>query len=180
MANCNKCKSNRCGCGDSALSIPATFSNCPTVCPPNSEKCTELFDMACICYNGPDIVEYDIKKGSRLDEVIQKLILAISSPGCATFQDPTTCESPINLTVSNLTSNSFEISWDTVTSATGYSVEYKEVSSLIWLVTPVINAPLTGGTIVGLLADTIYDIRINAICPLGTCYSLNIRIKTLV
>jgi len=179
MANCNKCKSDRCGCGDSALNIPANFSNDPTVCPPNAETCTEVFDMACICYNGPDIVEYDIKQGARLDEVMQKLILAISDPACATFQDSTTCQSPINLTIANLTSSSFDISWDTVQSATGYSVEYKEATSITWLVTPVISAPLVGGTIVGLLADTIYDVRVNAICSLGTCYSLNIRVKTL-
>ena len=82
MANCNKCKSNRCGCGDSALGIPATFSNCPTVCPPDSEKCTEVFLAQCICWQGPDICELDIKTGDRLDEVLRKLILTISQVSC--------------------------------------------------------------------------------------------------
>lgn len=179
MANCNKCKQDRCGCSDSALNMPATFSNNPTACPPNSEPCVEVFDMACICYQGDDIVELDIQRGQRLDIVLQKLVLAITDPGCAIFSDPTTCQSAINLTVTNLTTSSFDIAWDTVASATGYSLEYKESTATTWLVTPAISAPLTNGTIVGLTPDTIYDIRINTICTLGTCYSLTIRIKTL-
>lgn len=82
MANCNKCKSNRCGCGDSALSVPATFSNCPTVCPPDSEKCTELFLAECICWPGPDICELDVKTGDRLDEIFRKVILTVSQISC--------------------------------------------------------------------------------------------------
>ena len=82
MANCNKCKSNRCGCGDSALSIPATFSNCPTVCSPDSEKCTELFLAECICWPGPDICELDVKTGDRLDEIFRKVILTVSQISC--------------------------------------------------------------------------------------------------
>jgi hypothetical protein len=82
MANCNKCKSNRCGCGDSALSVPATFSNCPTVCPPDSEKCTELVLAECVCWPGPDICELDVKTGDRLDEIFRKLILTVSQISC--------------------------------------------------------------------------------------------------
>jgi hypothetical protein len=82
MANCNKCKSNRCGCGDSALSMPATFSNCPTVCPPDSEKCTELFLAECVCWPGPDICELDVKTGDRLDEIFRKIILTVSQISC--------------------------------------------------------------------------------------------------
>ena len=179
MANCNKCKQNRCGCSDSPLSIPATFSNDPTVCPPNSEQCSEVFDMACICYQGDDIVELDIKQGERLDIVLQKLVLAYTSPGCATFGDNTTCQSPINLLISNLVQTSFNISWDSVPAAISYSVEYKAATDTAWLINPIVTAPVTTDLIIGLIADTIYDVRVNAICALGTCYSLNIRIKTL-
>jgi len=175
---CTKCNtSNKCGCKDVPFNMPLTYSNNPTVCPVDSEKCTEVFDMGCICYQGPDIVELNILQGSRLDEVLQKLILAITDPGCATFSNPTACQSAINILIENITTTSFQISWDAVTSATGYSVEYKASTSLTWLVRPTV-VTLTD-TLVGLTPDTIYDIRINTICALGTCYSLNLRIKTL-
>ena len=179
MANCNKCKQDRCGCADSPLSIPANFSNDPTVCPPDSEPCAEVFDMACICYQGDDIVELDIKRGDRLDIILQKLILAHTDAGCATFGDDTTCQSPINLLISNLVQTSFGISWDLVPSAVSYSVEYKEATDVAWLINPPVTHPVNTDMIIGLTADTIYDVRVNAICALGTCYSLNIRIKTL-
>jgi len=146
---CNKCKTSTCGCGDSAFSIPANFSNDPTACPPNSEQCSEVFDMACICYNGMDIVELDIKQGDRLDAVLAKLVLAITASGCDTFGDDTSCQSPINVTVANLTDSTFDISWDAVPAAVTYQVE------------------------------TVYDIRVHAICATGGCYSLNFRIQTL-
>ena len=158
--------------------MPNTYSNDPTVCPPDSEPCSEVFDMACICYQGDDIVELDIKKGTRLDEILQKLVLGITNPGCTDFFDPLVCQSPLNLTVSNLTTSSLEISWDTVASAVSYSVEFKEAISLVWLIQPIITAPVVSNTIVGLTPNTVYDIRVNAICAAGNCYSLNIRIKT--
>ena len=80
--SCNKCNNNRCGCKDGALSMPANFSNDPTICPPDSEACTEVFDMSCICWQGPDICELDIKSGDRLDEVIQKLTLTLAQVSC--------------------------------------------------------------------------------------------------
>jgi hypothetical protein len=176
---CNKCKSNRCGCGDTPINMPNSYSNDPTVCPPNSEKCSEVFDMACICYGGDDIVELDIKKGTRMDEVLQKLVLAINNPGCSDFFDPLVCQSPLNLTVSNITTNTFGISWDAVLSAVSYTVEYKNANTTSWLLNPSVVAPTVNDTIIGLTPETVYDIRVNAICATGGCYSLNIRIQTL-
>lgn len=168
----------RCGCADAPINMPNTFSNDPTVCPPDSEKCSEVFDMACICYQGDDIVELDIKKGDRLDEILQKLILSVTDPACATFDDDTTCQSPINLTIANLTDSTFDISWDAVPAAVSYTVEYKLTTSLTWLLQPSVTAPVVSDTVVGLTPDTEYDIRVNAVCAVGNCYSLNIRIKT--
>lgn len=158
--------------------MPNTYSNDPSICPPNSEECSEVFDMACICYQGDDIVELDIKQGTRLDEVLQKLVLAITNPGCANFFDPLACQSPLNLTIANLTTTSFDISWDTVASAMSYTVEFKDANSAVWLIQPTVIAPVVNDTVVGLTPDTVYDIRVNAICAAGSCYSLNIRIKT--
>jgi hypothetical protein len=158
--------------------MPNTYSNDPTVCPPNSEQCSEVFDMACICYGGDDIVELDIKKGSRMDEVLQKLVLAINNPGCSDFFDTTVCQSPLNLMISNLTTSTFVISWDAVAAAVSYSVEYKDANTTAWLIQPAVTAPVVSDTIIGLTPDTVYDVRVNAICASGNCYSLNIRIKT--
>lgn len=168
----------KCGCTDTALDISPNFSNCPTECPPGSEECSEMFAMKCIAYTGDDIVEFGISNGDRLDEVIQKLILGISNPGCVDYSDPLACTSALNLLVSNITNVSFEIEWDVTLNATGYSVEYKDATSLTWLILPTVVAPTNSQTIVNLQPDTIYDIRVNAICPAGTCYSLNLRIKT--
>lgn len=177
--SCTKCNTDRCGCGDVPINMPPSFSNDPSICPVDAEPCSEVFLMECICYNGPDIVELDIKQGTRLDEVLQKLILAVTNVGCTDFIDPTTCESPINLTIANLTDSSFDISWDAVTSAISYTVEFKDAISPTWLLQPSITAPVVSDTIVGLTPETVYDIRVNAICAAGSCYSLNIRIKTL-
>lgn len=82
MATCNKCKQDRCGCADSALSVPTVFSNDPQVCPPNSETCSEVFDMACIRWMGPDVCELGISTGDKLSEVIQKIVLGIAEISC--------------------------------------------------------------------------------------------------
>jgi hypothetical protein len=135
--------------------------------------------MECICYNGPDIVELDIKQGTRLDEVLQKLVLAVTNPGCTDFIDPATCQSPLNLMIANLTDTSFDISWDAVPAAVSYTVEFKDANSPTWLLQPSVVAPVVSDTVVGLVPETVYDIRVNAICAAGSCYSLNIRIQTM-
>jgi hypothetical protein len=84
--SCHKCKKTKCGCADQPLFVPPTFSNDPTVCPEDSEKCTELFLAECVCWPGPDICELDIKTGDRIDEIMRKLILTMSQVSCAAFE----------------------------------------------------------------------------------------------
>jgi hypothetical protein len=177
--SCNKCKNKKCGCNDQSLTVNPNFSNDPTVCPPDSEPCSEVFDMACICYQGPDIVELDIQQGDRLDEILQKLVLATTNPGCANFEDALACQSAINLMIANLTDTSFDISWDAVPAAVSYVVEFKDATTTTWFVNPAVAAPIVTDTIPGLTPDTIYDVRVNTVCASGNCYSLNIRIRTL-
>lgn len=174
---CTTCK-NKCVCGDSALSIPATFSNDPTVCPPNSETCSEVFDMDCICYTGLDIVEFDIKRGDRLSDVMHKLILGIQNPACAVFSG--TAHSPLDVTITNLTDTSLNVTWGAVTDAVTYVVEHKLTTSLTWLLSPAVTAPIVTDTLVGLDPDSIYDIRIRAVFAASSCYSLNFRFQTLI
>lgn len=86
---CNECNqpAERCGCTDHPVNIPTTFSGDPSVCPqtdPCEETCSELFDMKCVYYDGPDICELDVKNGDRLEDVLQKILLSISTISCIT------------------------------------------------------------------------------------------------
>lgn len=166
--SCNKCKSNKCQCHDQALTVGPNFSNDPTVCPPNSEPCTEVFSMECICYDGDDIAELDIKRGDRLAEVLQKLILAVRYPNCSVFEDNTLCQSVINVTFTDITASSFVIGWDPVTSAVDYQVEFKLATDLTW--TSTVALTTTAATIIGLSPNEIYDVRVKTNCPADTCY----------
>jgi hypothetical protein len=80
--NCTKCNSNKpCGCLDPALTNPCSYTDC---C--DGETCEEISLANCVSWPGPDICEFDIKIGDRMDEVIKKLILATSQTSCiATF-----------------------------------------------------------------------------------------------
>lgn len=177
-SKCGKCK-GKCGCKDSALTIPANFINDPAVCP-DPEPCSELFDMDCICYNGPIIVDLDISPGDRMSEILQKLVLSVTHPGCADFGDPAaTCLSPLNLAASTITDNSISITWDVDSLSTGYQLEYMQVGAMTWLVNPAVGPTINTDTAGGLLADTYYDFRVLSNCATGGCYSLTIRIKTL-
>ena len=180
MSNCSKCNktNNLCGCTDSAIQMPEGFANCPTPCEIDAETCTEVFDMHCVCYQGPGIVELDIQTGDRLDEVMQKLVLAITYPGCVDFADPNACQSPLNVTILKIGSTTLDFTWDIVPIAVSYTVEYKTSTSTTWLINPPIAQPINAATLIGLLPDTIYDLRIKADCATSSCYSLNIRIKT--
>lgn len=180
MACCKKCGSNtKCGCKDTALQIPTQFINDPAICP-DPEECSELFDMNCICYNGDPIVDLDINPGDRLEEILQKLVLSITNPGCAQFGDPlATCLSVLNLAAGTITDNSITVTWDLEALAINYQLEYKEATATSWLINPLLGPTIDTDTAGGLLADTEYDLRVNAFCATGSCYSLTIRIKTL-
>lgn len=173
------CKNKNCGCQDNSISMTTNYNNCPDVCSPLAEPCSELYDMKCICYNGPDIKELDIKKGDRLEEILQKLILGITNNACAQFQDPLACTSILNLVATNITTTTLGISFEPIVNAITYRVEYKDTTSLTWLLLTPLVAPTVTASIVGLQPDTVYDIRVYADCGASGCYSLTIRIKTL-
>lgn len=168
---------DECGCKDTALEIPANFSNDPAVCP-DPEPCSELFDMACICYNGPPIVDLGINPGDRFDDILQILILGITNPGC--ILPGNACISALNVTTipTVCTSNSITVTWDLSATAVNYQVEYKESTGSTWLLLPIVGPTVTQDTMGGLTPDTWYDIRVNAICASGNCYSLTMQIKT--
>ena len=174
----SKCCNNNCNeCSDSALTIPTNFSTDPVECP-TPESCTEVFNMECICYNGPDIVELDIQAGQRLNVVLNKLIMYMTNPGCATFADDATCQGVINIITSDITTTTFNLTWNAAPAAVSYVIEYKETGAAIWTTTTPIVAPTVTAMVTGLAADTTYDVRIQTVCAASDCYSLTIRLKT--
>jgi fibronectin type 3 domain-containing protein len=74
---------------------------------------------------------------------------------------PQGCTTPQNLEVRNVTSNSAEISWNTVPGALGYQLAYKETQSQFFT-----TVTLTANTYVipGLAAERRYLVQVRAIC----------------
>lgn len=76
-----------------------------------------------------------------------------------------TCDPPIGITASRITSSSATVSWTTVSGATSYSLQYRILGTNRW------KAKLTSGTsvkIVRLAPDTPYEYQVATICSSGT------------
>ena len=84
-----------CSCGDDPCSCQeivcpqCTTTSTTTAAPCVGEKCDELYDCACIIYNGPDLQCYGIYHGDNLCKILQ--IAAANLPGiCVTPPTTTT------------------------------------------------------------------------------------------
>ena len=84
-----------------------------------------------------------------------------------TIGSPAPCANPAGLTASSITQTTATVSWNAVSGATSYDVDYKAASSPTWInaatATTSISANLTA-----LTASTLYDWRVRATCPAGT------------
>jgi len=98
---------------------------------------------------------------------------------CTNYGDENACLSVLNVLFDNITQTSFNIAWDTSPNAISYVVEFKQITAVSWFIQPAISAPFLTDTVVGLTPNTVYDVRVNAVCAGGTCYSLTYRMKTL-
>lgn len=77
------------------------------------------------------------------------------------------CNVPTNLTTTNITQNSANISWTAaVNGASSYTVEYKLASATNW--TAVYTGANTSSTLNGLIAYTSYDWRVRSNCATGS------------
>jgi hypothetical protein len=72
------------------------------------------------------------------------------------------CSPPLNLTATNVTTNSATISWDAVTNASKYIFSYKESSSSTWIVK---NQTNNKYDLTGLSLYTNYDVKVQTKCP---------------
>ena len=75
-----------------------------------------------------------------------------------------TCPKPSNLTVSNITNHSADVSWTAGDSESAWNLEYKEANSSIWTEIPVTT---TTYTLTNLSVGVAYDVRVQANCGGG-------------
>lgn len=170
------CKKKPCGCDDGALVTPPPCENGTPTCP-NPDPCSETFSTDCVVYTGDSIVDLGITRGDRLSTILQRIGLWLTNPGCIT--PGSSCLAVVDFHSTSIGTSTVALAWSAVTTATGYTVEYKEASALSWMLNPSIGAVANpSDTIAGLLSNTEYDIRVSASCGVGACYSLTLRVKT--
>lgn len=86
------------------------------------------------------------------------------------------CEIPANLNPSNISQNGATLSWNPVSGASSYNLEYKQNSESTWTV---INTTSTLYNLSGLTENTLYDVRIKTICAFGPGeYAITIHFTT--
>ena len=88
------------------------------------------------------------------------------------------CYPPTNLTVSNITADGAEISWESDASSTTFAVEYKLTTATDWTLA---SNSISGNTytLSGLDAYTAYDVKVYAVCSENTSSALNESFMTL-
>jgi len=183
--NCNKCNTNKnCGCNDSALSTPCTYSDCGI----GSERCEDIQCAECVSYCGTTFEVgttnnlIKIESGERLDSIIQKFALMISQ-GVGSCTSDDVHHAPYNIFATGITNSSAIIQWNNISTATQtFSVEYYDVSiGLPWLTatTGLVNT-VSSYTLSTLAAATTYKVRIVSTDSFSaTCTSVMITFSTL-
>lgn len=89
----------------------------------------------------------------------------------------TLCQTPTNISSTNLNPTSVEISWNGVLCATKYTLQYRILGTTSWTSITIIS-PTTSKTISGLSANTTYQYRLRTICVTGSVFSNYSGIKT--
>ncbi len=77
----------------------------------------------------------------------------------------TVCNTPTGLSTSNISINASTVSWTAVNGALSYNVQYKLASSSVWTE---FNTTNTSVSLSSLLANTIYNWRVQTVCSNGT------------
>jgi hypothetical protein len=84
----------------------------------------------------------------------------------ANFTTTAACANPTGLTTSGITTNTANLSWTAVASATSYAVEYKLNTATTWTVISAAQTTTTA-SLTGLTAGTAYNWRARAACAAG-------------
>jgi hypothetical protein len=146
------------------------------------DPCPETFSDECIVHTGDTIVDLNIKKGDRWDDILQKLTLLLTG-NSACILPSAVCQSPVGLASTAITTSTIKLQWLPTPNATNYVVEFKTAAALSWSVNPtVLQSAYPADTIGSLLANTEYYIRVRAVCGINpiTCPSVTISVKTKI
>mgnify|MGYP001024482446 CR=1 FL=1 len=181
--NCSKC-SNKCGCGDTALSTPCTYTDCSV----GSERCADVQCAECVSYCGTSFQIGDaaallkINTGERLDSIIQKFAMILSNGlGACTSEDLQ--HDPYNVYAGVITSSTANIIWDGIwSSSTGINIYYDtEVAPSGWILanaTPIVTTT-NNFTITNLTASTAYKVKVVDNNNSASCKPIEILFTTL-
>ena len=77
---------------------------------------------------------------------------------------PVTCRKPLNLAVSSVTDSSATISWQPGAAESAWNIQYKTVTDTVWTT---LSATMPTVTLIGLLPETDYNVRVQADCGAG-------------
>lgn len=169
------CKRKPCGCEDHGLHTPTPCEHDTFQCS-NPDPCPETFSDCCVVHNGDSIVDIGVNQGDRLCDILQKISLFLTSPGCVT--PGSLCQSPLSLHSTVVTGTTIAVAWTTMGSPSALQVEYKLASASTWTLNPALGPTATSDIVAGLALNTDYYIRVKATCISGTCYSVTINVKT--
>ncbi len=78
-----------------------------------------------------------------------------------------TCNAPIGLSVSNISSNSVNLGWSAVTNVVSYQIEYKLSSSTTWVLLNAAHST-TAYSLLNLNSNSTYDWRVKTNCVTGS------------
>jgi hypothetical protein len=183
--NCTKC-STKCGCSDTALTNPCTYTDCSI----GSERCDDIQCAECVSYCGTSFQIGDalallqITKGERLDSIIQKFSMILANGlGACTSSDLQ--HDPYNVFAGLITSSTANVLWNgTWGSSIGVNVYVAPQiggGSQIWTLqnsTP-ISTTIFNYTITNLSASTAYKVKVVDAGNQVACKPIEILFSTL-
>ena len=179
---CSKCDpQNACGCTDSALTTPCTYTDCSV----GSERCADVQCAECVSYCGTTFeVQQEggdpiirIETGQRLDSIIQQLTLIIAK-GLGACTASNLHHAPFNLFATSITKDSAIIQWNNVSSLSStFTVKNATTSSAL---STALASTIRSFTLTGLTPSTNYKIKVTSATSGGaTCDSVVIDFTTL-
>jgi hypothetical protein len=181
--NCTKC-SSQCGCSDTAITNPCTYTDCSV----GNERCDDIQCAECVSYCGTSFQIGDpgsrivISSGERLDSIIQKFSMILSNGlGACTSNDVQ--HDPYNVYAGIITKSSVDVIWDGIWSnSSGLNIYIDtQVSPGGWiLVNPTPIVPTVNNlTVTNLIASTAYKIKVVDAGNSSACKPIEILITTL-